>query len=1636
MKHKNTKKHSKKFDINNSKNKKYLTYISLFFALIFLVFFVKPFITGNVVGNWLMFLYNSSRSGSSPLPGPRLNTTLWTYSASNYFMSPIVRDNIVYTVAAMDGVFAFYANNGSLLFKKGGFYSSTLKYAPAIDSNLLYISQIGHGEIGITVSSLSVVSADNGSYVWSFSNPNGGSISAPVVSAGRVYINVLGVLYALNATDGSTIWTGTSGHGESSPAVIGDIVYVGGGGLSAFNATTGSLKWSSTVKGGDSAPSIYDGKAYLTEGSDGKAYAYDINTGTNLFNYSTGSSINGLSPAVVYGVTPYAFPLVIIGTADNKVHAFNGNTGAQIWTYTTGGSVSYRSPAVAGQIVYIGSDDGNFYALNATNGNVVWSYYTGSGIQSAAVINNTVIVTAGTKIYAFSPTPTSNLIIPINGTNYAPGQVLNFTCNATDSAGLDSITLCIWNPENTINYTNKTTASGTFYQASWNYSFGMQRQYLWNCLANNTFGNSLFASANRTFFETVAPNASIVMPENGSVYTADIPVNFSCNATDTNLKQITLYVWNPDGSANYTNTTLTSGTFYQANWSYPLAVGNYSWNCLAQDEVENKMWGSTLANRTFFDSTFPTVRLVTPLNGSTYISGNNIEFICNATDANLRQLALYVWNPDGSINYTNTTALANGTAYQTAWNYSLAAGNYIWNCLANDTAGNIAFSTYNRTFFDNTAPIITINRPPASPENTTNETMPIINVTIEETNPNTLWFSIDNRLNRTMCVGCTSAQTQSWEWEPYSSQTTGRLYGVSIDSEDNIITAGYNKNLCPAGITCYGKVFIGKFDSYGTNLWTRYIDISQLGFKGNSIAIDHNDNILVGSEQPTYLFKYNSSGSQLWNITNAASRVYGIAIDSGNNIITVGDEASVKKFNSSGSQLWSADYNFGESYQTARGVAVDSNDNVIVAGTCSPSWTLSCIAKYNSSGSLLWNITVTNVRAQAVAVDHDNNIIIGSLDGDVRDYFIAKYNPSGSQIWNATYPIGLGPSVYDVTIDSKNNIITAGTIRVTDNSTYDFFLTKYNSSGSLISDSVRDIMGPDYSFGVAVDSKNDVVAAGAYRGYPYTLDGVFFMKKYYLYSDYLELPYGSHSLTVYANDSAGNVNSTVRYFTVDAAVPDVTIISPRTSETLYDLTIKFDYKVGDASDIPYCSLFVDGENLANETSVIKGNTLSFTVIFAEKRSYSWKVTCTDEFGKEGSSLTNTFTISTLATGGGSGGVPQVVPQIKEEPKTEEKPVVTEKPTEAVSTTTPTVAGGAGGTCTSNWKCSEWSECDVYYRMGGKVDTKQIQTCIDLNSCSSAKINEMSCKKEVPIMSERTERCFKKHIMVYNNITGKLIADIDYAGEQAGMGVALAPDEIIEEYCDYCYDKEKNFDETYTDCGGSCPSCNLNSFTEWMKGNEINMQNLSKEDSIHFTIANEEHSITIKEVNEQEGFAELTIKSEQILTIKLYVGKPQEIDINNDGKNDVSLTLNSLEDSKVDISLKKFEEKREFKPVLPTIDSPHSQNTGIFLIGFIFLMIIVYLFQYFNHPVLEEIVLKELKVEPKVKQEIKQVEVKIHVKEKPEEPILGVEPQTDQQLPGVKIEKVIETAHPKMPGVKKHFLAPLKKQKSEEKTYKK
>ncbi|MBW2979781.1 right-handed parallel beta-helix repeat-containing protein, partial [Candidatus Woesearchaeota archaeon] len=310
--------------------------------------------------------------------------------------------------------------------------------------------------------------------------------------------------------------------------------------------------------------------------------------------------------------------------------------------------------------------------------------------------------------------------------------------------------------------------------------------------------------------------------------------------------------------------------------------------------------------------------------------------------------------------------------------------------------------------------------------------------------------------------------------------------------------------------------------------WTGPAGVAGVGVC-RAIDVDSSDNMVIGgygynligsSSYDWHVEKLNSSGDKLWEYNWTASSVdyvYGVAFDSSGNVIAAGSgwqlmgststDWHVEKLNSSGSKLWG--YNWtgpagasGTDYVYS--VAVDSDDNIIVAGTGvnltgddSADWH---VEKLNSSGSLLWDYNWTGPGAGAfggadyaysVAVDSDDNIIVAGFGGNLsedsyRDWHVEKLNSSGSKLWefNWTGPV-FGPLAwgadyaYSVAVDSDDNIIVAGYgTNLTGDSTSDLHVKKLNSSGSQVWEYNWTGPSTDVPQGVDVDSSGDIIVAG------------------------------------------------------------------------------------------------------------------------------------------------------------------------------------------------------------------------------------------------------------------------------------------------------------------------------------------------------------------------------------------------------------------------------------------------------------------------------------------------------------------------------------------------------------------------------
>jgi MYXO-CTERM domain-containing protein len=216
----------------------------------------------------------------------------------------------------------------------------------------------------------------------------------------------------------------------------------------------------------------------------------------------------------------------------------------------------------------------------------------------------------------------------------------------------------------------------------------------------------------------------------------------------------------------------------------------------------------------------------------------------------------------------------------------------------------------------------------------------------------------------------------------------------------------------------------------------------------------------------------------------------------------------------------------GTNEEEAKGVAVDTSGNMIIAGYTLGSFpTLNAydstsnggldafVAKFDSSGSLVYSTYLGgsgNDQATAVAVDSSGNAYVvgftastdfptvsayqATIASSFSDAFVTKLNSSGSSLTYSTYLGGGGTfaasQAYAVAVDSSGQAYVGGDTSSSSFPTYsayqasiagsdDAFVTKFNAAGSALLYSTYLGGGSyDYIHGLAIDSSGSAYVVG------------------------------------------------------------------------------------------------------------------------------------------------------------------------------------------------------------------------------------------------------------------------------------------------------------------------------------------------------------------------------------------------------------------------------------------------------------------------------------------------------------------------------------------------------------------------------
>lgn len=207
----------------------------------------------------------------------------------------------------------------------------------------------------------------------------------------------------------------------------------------------------------------------------------------------------------------------------------------------------------------------------------------------------------------------------------------------------------------------------------------------------------------------------------------------------------------------------------------------------------------------------------------------------------------------------------------------------------------------------------------------------------------------------------------------------------------------------------------------------------------------------------------------------------GIAVDSGDNVIIAGttgpsssnsnNQIVLLKYNSSGDNLWNKTYDFGGSQGETK-IVLDSSDNIFVVKKEIPSK----VIKFDNMGNYQWNTTGdlgTITKVAAITIDTAGNLyVVGSSGSPVRDIFVVKFNSAGVKQWEYIYHdsnnILFGTNL---ALDSSNNILASGYAQ----SQELIILFKLSNSGNFLWDRTSDGRGN----AIVSDSADNIYITGS-----------------------------------------------------------------------------------------------------------------------------------------------------------------------------------------------------------------------------------------------------------------------------------------------------------------------------------------------------------------------------------------------------------------------------------------------------------------------------------------------------------------------------------------------------------------------------
>ena len=555
------------------------------------------------------------------------------------------------------------------------------------------------------------------------------------------------------------------------------------------------------------------------------------------------------------------------------------------------------------------------------------------------------------------------------------------------------------------------------------------------------------------------------------------------------------------------------------------------------------------------DCAAPTTALVSPPNGN--ITTKDVNFTCNATDNyQLSNITLY-WNYTGTFSADGTNAVT-GTSNQTTFQKTnLNEGAILWNCLACDNSSNCAFAPANWTVtVDATPPVVNL----MSPAN---------NTTIATQTQNFIFNATDNHFSTLSCTLYIN-DVASGTNNSVVNNTATTITNTTIPEGNDL----WHVN-CTDGAANIGKSNVRLLTVDATPPVITHIRPVQNDILGYTVTLEVNatDNVVgvssvwyqitntsgivksgtMSGTAPVYTDTWNTItvGEYNYTFTAYANDTLGNQINSSVNFTIDNTPALIQIFTPLNNSQWNSNFNLNVSIQ----------NQLLAASSYNITNSTGYVVQSNSNNSInqstynwtdLVNVNSLSSGAYNLTIYARNNVGYPAYESVL--FIIDKLAPQYSNL--SASPTS--PTIYSPT------------------QTYEFNATWIDNLA--VSTVIFEFNGTNYT---------DAVQSG--NVYSKTFAG---------------LPAGSYNYKWYANDTAGNWNSTGTFTYTINKMPTTTQLYIDGAQANKTITYGTQSNATAITSVGSVILYRDGNNVSNpEIATLGVGIYNYTAVNTGDSNY-------------------------------------------------------------------------------------------------------------------------------------------------------------------------------------------------------------------------------------------------------------------------------------------------------------------------------------------------------------------------------------------------------------------------------------------------